>query len=361
MLLHTARQRRVRGAGSRAGFPEYLGYLGWPMLAVLAVLAVCCWRRLPVRAAAVAFAVLVRASRWAGPCWPAAGSTRASRCRGTGCRPSRSSAAVIPDRFSILADGAAAALLAFGLDAARAEPLRPRQAGAAWAVAPPLIAIAAARAAPAARRVASPRARRLDRGLHGAAAAGRRDVLVVPLPASTYTAPLRWQADTGVPSSMFGGYFMGPRRDGQAATDGAGLPVAGLYLNRLWESHGAVPPPRPPGPPPGGPDRRRRPHAAAAGAAHDVAPGRRRRGHHGKLRARPVPDQAARRSSGQCGRCSRLAPDAPSCLLSSWPSILARTEICLVPFTHLGPSPSESGNWPGYHETISMRLPPARG
>jgi hypothetical protein len=54
------------------------------------------------------------------------------------------------------------------------------------------------------------------------------------MPVSTFTEPLRWQADTGVPSSMFGGYFMGPTRNGQAATDGSGLSAEGLYLNRLW-------------------------------------------------------------------------------------------------------------------------------
>ncbi len=41
-------------------------------------------------------------------------------------------------------------------------------------------------------------------------------VLVLPIPVSTFTEPLRWQADTGEPSSMVGGYFMGPdaRRPG---------------------------------------------------------------------------------------------------------------------------------------------------
>ena len=44
--------------GTRAGLSEYLAYLGWPLLLVLAVIAVGCWRQLPVRAAAVTFAVL---------------------------------------------------------------------------------------------------------------------------------------------------------------------------------------------------------------------------------------------------------------------------------------------------------------
>lgn len=59
-------------------------------------------------------------------------------------------------------------------------------------------------------------------------------VLVLPVPVPGFTEPLRWQAETGVPSSMFGGYFMGPGKNGQAATGGAGLPPGGVYLNRLW-------------------------------------------------------------------------------------------------------------------------------
>jgi hypothetical protein len=51
---------------------------------------------------------------------------------------------------------------------------------------------------------------------------------------SSFTEPLRWAADTGMPSSVIGGYFTGPRADGQAAPDGDGTPPADLYLNRLW-------------------------------------------------------------------------------------------------------------------------------
>jgi hypothetical protein len=60
-------------------------------------------------------------------------------------------------------------------------------------------------------------------------------VLVVPLATSPFTEPLRWQADSGVPASLYGGYFMGPASGGQAETDGSGLPQAALYLNELWD------------------------------------------------------------------------------------------------------------------------------
>jgi hypothetical protein len=67
-------------------------------------------------------------------------------------------------------------------------------------------------------------------------------VLVVPVPMSTFTEPLRWQGDTGRPADLVGGYFMGPAWNGRAYTDGNGLPQAARYLNFLWtESEAALP------------------------------------------------------------------------------------------------------------------------
>lgn len=234
MLLHT-RGSAAFAAAFQGQLAEYLGYLGWPMLAVLAAVAVLWWRVLAVRAAAVTFAVLEvfslggtllaggREHAWLKLPWYLVQTLPVT-------------GAVIPDRFSILADGAAAALFAFGLDAARARWPASRIPAASWAVAATaLIAIVplVPRPLPAGTDTGVPAgwtaafaALRLPASAH---------VLVVPVPVSTFTEPLRWQADTGVPSSMFGGYFMGPGKNGQAATDGAGLPAGGVYLNRLWE------------------------------------------------------------------------------------------------------------------------------
>jgi hypothetical protein len=60
-------------------------------------------------------------------------------------------------------------------------------------------------------------------------------VLVVPIPQATFTSPLRWQAESGEPSAMVGGYYMGPAWNGHAYIDGDGTPQAGLYLNALWK------------------------------------------------------------------------------------------------------------------------------
>ena len=234
MLAHTAGSAAF-AARFQGGLPEYLGYLGWPMLAVLAVIAACCWRRLPVRATAVTFAVLSVLSL--------GGTLLADGREHEGValpwhwlQALPVAAAVIPDRFSIIADGAAAALLAFGLDAARSRwPARTGLIAAAAAIAIlPLVP----RPLPAAD--ASP----VPAGWTAAFAALRlppgAGVLVVPIPERTYTAPLRWQADTGVPSAMYGGYFMGPTWSGQPATDGNGLSSEAQYLNQLWAQSSGV-------------------------------------------------------------------------------------------------------------------------
>jgi hypothetical protein len=254
MLLHS-RGSAAFAAAFQGKLPEYLAYLGWPMLIVLAATAMWFWHLLTIRATAVTFAVLEMFSlggtllagghkhAWLALPWywlqslPVTGSA-------------------IPDRFSIVADGAAAATVAFGLDATRrrwSAARRPahaarrpahaarrpahaaRRPAARWAI--PLVALSA---------IAPIVPRPLPTGSGSPVPAGwtavftalrlpaGARVLVVPIAESSFTEPLRWQADTGVPSSIIGGYFMGPNRSGKAATDGSGLSSAALYLNLVW-------------------------------------------------------------------------------------------------------------------------------
>jgi hypothetical protein len=228
LLVHTAGSAAF-AARFQGGLPEYLGYLGWPMLAVLAVLAALFWRLLPVRATAVAFAALSVLSL--GGTLLAGGHEHAGiELPWHWLQALPVAAAVIPDRFSIIADGAAAALLAFGLDAARSRWPGHQKVIAAAAV----IAILPLVPRPLPVADASP----VPVGWTAAFAALRlpagAGALVVPIPVRTYTAALRWQADTGVPSAMYGGYYMGPTWSGQPATDGNGLSSEAEYLNQLW-------------------------------------------------------------------------------------------------------------------------------
>ncbi|HTU74493.1 MAG TPA: hypothetical protein VMG38_13340, partial [Trebonia sp.] len=235
LLLHTASSATFAHK-FQGGLPEYLGYLGWPMLAGLAVVAARFWRRPAVRATAVAFAVLTVFSL--GGTLLAGGDEHGLiKLPWYWLQTLPVTGSVIPDRFSIVADGAAAAVLAFGFDAARSRWPSARRIVAVLVLAAliPLVPapLPAAKAAPLpAGWTATFTALRLPAGAH---------VLVVPIPVSTYTAPLRWAADTGQPASMIGGYFMGPTWGGPAATDGNGLSSEAMYLNQLWARSARVP------------------------------------------------------------------------------------------------------------------------
>jgi len=212
------------------------------------VAAVACWRRLPARAAAVACLVLGVFSL---------GGTLLSGGHGHPAvklpwywlqgLPLLESA--LPDRFSLVADGAAAALLAFAVDAAvpalAAFAARRRQGrglpllATGWRPLAVVMAGAVLAAAPIVPRpLPAAAATPVPPGWSAAFAALRlpatASVLVVPVPMSTFTEPLRWQADTGEPRSLAGGYFMGPDRHGKAYIDGRGTPAAGMYLNAIW-------------------------------------------------------------------------------------------------------------------------------
>ena len=251
MLFHTAGSA-AEALRYQGQLPEYLGYLGWPLIVVLTAGAIRFWRRLAVRACAVACAVLSLFSL--GGTLLASGHEHAwIKLPWYWLQGLPVLSAALPDRFSIVADGAAAALLAFCADAAAV-------ALAAFALSVPgrRLARLASGARPAAVVMACaalavlpivPRPLPVDAAISvppgwSAAFAALQlptpaTVLTVPVPMSTFTEPLRWQADTGQPATLVGGYFMGPAWNGHAYTDGNGLPQAGRYLNFLWAESGA--------------------------------------------------------------------------------------------------------------------------
>jgi hypothetical protein len=234
MLLHTSASAAFADE-FQGKLPEYLAYLGWPMLIVLAVVTVRFWRLLPVRAAAVTFAVLSVFSL-GGTLLAGGDEHEAIKLPWYWLQTLPVTGSVIPDRFSIIADGAAAAAFAFGFDAARRRwPGASRiVAGLAVIAIIPLVPepLPAASTPPVpAGWSATISAMRLPAQAH---------VLVVPIPVSTFTQPLRWQADSGQPASMVGGYFMGPTWTGQSATDGNGLSSEGMYLNQLWAQSAGI-------------------------------------------------------------------------------------------------------------------------
>ena len=223
---------------------------------MLVLAAIAGWRRLPVRATAVACLVLGVFSL-GGTLLFAGHGHPAIKLPWYWLQSLPLLSAALPDRFSLVADGAAAALLAFAADAAipvvaafaafaaRRRPrlapgwLAPGWLASGWRPAAVVMAGAVLAVLPIAPKplpvaAATP----VPPGWSAAFAALRlpasASVLVVPLPMSTFTEPLRWQADTGQPGSLAGGYFMGPASNGRAYIDGNGTPAAGLYLNAMW-------------------------------------------------------------------------------------------------------------------------------
>ena len=246
LLFHTRASAAATPpiVGARA---EDLTYLGWPLIGVLVIAAAVFWRDLRVRAAAVTWAVLELCALGGGNL-PVGGGFR---------WPGRllpwhwleglpGLAQVLPGRFAILADGAAAALLAFSLDRARvAVPQAGGWRGWPRAALTGVALLAVLPLAPLPYQAASvPQA---PAGWQATFASLRlppdAPVLALPFPHGWEAQVLRWQADTGQPASMIGGYFLGPNASGQAAfyfsVRSPRTEVAG-YLDELW--HGRHPP-----------------------------------------------------------------------------------------------------------------------
>ncbi len=242
LLFHTP-ESAAAAMRYQGKLPEYLGYLGWPLLVVLTLATIGWWRRLPIRAAGVSCAVLSVFSL--GGTLLFGGQEHAGITlpwywlQGLPLLN-----AALPDRFSLLADGAAAVLLAFAVDAAvpvvAAFGARRRsRLASGWRPAAVVMGCAVLAVLPIAPRpLPAAAATPLPPGWSAVFASLRlpasATVLVLPLPMSTFTEPLRWQADTGQPGALVGGYFIGPAWNGHSYIDGDGTPPAGLYLNDLW-------------------------------------------------------------------------------------------------------------------------------
>jgi hypothetical protein len=231
-LIHFAQSpAQIAGEGA-----EYVAYLGWPLIAVLVIATVLLWRHPTIRVCAVTTTVLLLLSIGAHPELTASAKP-ASITLPWGLLEHLPA---LPSRLSIIADGTAAALLAFAIDLAWVRLSRTglgrRRAGAVVAS---VAVIAVLPVVPVPLGAYS--ALRLPSGWASTFAALRlpphATVLVVPVPNSELTDTLRWQAESWQQISLVGGYFEGPDKTGQARIDANTLPLQ-PYLNELWSGTG---------------------------------------------------------------------------------------------------------------------------
>jgi hypothetical protein len=250
LLFHTAASAAA-AAVDPPGLWEYLTYLGWPLLVVLVAAALWFWRDLRVRAAAVCWAFLELCAlgghtiRVGGLRYPG------SLLPGHWLEGLPVFSQMLPSRLSILADGAAAAVLAFSLDLAR-SPAQRQAAGAtrtaAWRRTSVFAAVAVLAVLPIVPLpVQTIPVTPVPAGWQAAFARLRlapdARVLVVPVPYSHRPEALRWQASTGQPGSLIGGWFIGVNQAGQADVEYFGPPrltAAVLYLDALWSGSPAA-------------------------------------------------------------------------------------------------------------------------
>jgi hypothetical protein len=239
LLFHTAGSAAAAVAsGGDSGLAEYLAYLGWPLIVILVVAAVRFWPDSRVRAAAVTWAVLEVLSLGAE------GQTFLGIHFPGGLLPWHwlqglpVLGEILPDRFAVLADGAAAAVFAFSLDLARFTA----PAAAGWRRRSLPFAVAALALLPliplpfqASPVIPVPAG--WQAAFNGLRLAPDARVLVVPAPYAHFPETLLWQADTGDPASFVGGYFVGPNRAGRAVMEYYGptrINRLVTYLDALW-------------------------------------------------------------------------------------------------------------------------------
>jgi hypothetical protein len=220
------------------GPAEYVSYLGWPLIVVLVVAAVIFWRDLRVRVGALTLLLLELCAlgggnlRILGFQWPG----RLLPWHWLQGLPGL--AEVLPWRFSILADGAAAVVLVFALDRALAAASRTRP----WQR-PALVAItvlAVLPLLPLPFDVTDPPPvpagwqatfTRLDLQQNA-------PVLILPFPSGIANEAESWQARTGQPGTMIGGYFLAPGPTGRASfyfDNHTEQTAVALYLYRVWD------------------------------------------------------------------------------------------------------------------------------
>ncbi len=243
-LLHTSASVAA-AARYQGGQPEYLAYLGAPLILVLAVIAVVFWRHLAVRACAVTLAVLSLLSLGVHPLIN--GTVHASVSLPWGWLANQPLlAALLPNRLSLVADGAAAALLAFGLDLIWLRLSKTRLGepwGAALAAVIVLMAVGPLVPTPLPAAPADPVPAGWSVTLGALHLPPDARVLVVPVPTPTLDNAMRWQAQGGQRISLIGGYFEGPAWNGHAYIEGNGLPPLAYYLDNLWAGNASGPAP----------------------------------------------------------------------------------------------------------------------
>jgi hypothetical protein len=221
--------------------PEYLAYLGIPLIIVLLAALVYFWRNLAVRVAGVSWLILEWLGMGGKALVPNVVTLPGFLLPWQSQQHLPLVSAVVPDRLTILADAGAAVVLAVGLDLVRdlarrrAGPFGRWSAGATIATGVAVVALLPLVPAPyTTTNTSHPppgwrptfTALRLTPG---------DPVLLAPYPYGGTSQVMRWVGMSGDPRTMIGGMFISPNSPRQLSRSGkAGLTATGCYIDKLY-------------------------------------------------------------------------------------------------------------------------------
>lgn len=236
VLLHTTATGRIANNYPQP-LPEYLAYLGVLLIIVLIIAVIVFWKNLTIRVAGLTCLALEWLAMGSQPVLPHISTLPGILLPWRLVEHLPVVSGMVPDRLCILADAAAAVVLAVALDLARSKSTSPFahwRHGSAIATGIAVIALlpvvpAPYGTAPVTRVPAGYTA--TFRALH---LPSSTRVLMAPFPFSGTAQVLRWQADTGYPATMIGGDFIAPGKPGRLGRAGrAGMTATSYYLNYL--------------------------------------------------------------------------------------------------------------------------------
>jgi hypothetical protein len=238
VLLHTYASAAIASNYPQPS-PEYLAYLGIPLIIVLLAAGIYFWRNFYIRVAFLTFLLLELLSLGGQRIGPYPGKLLPWYW----LQDLPVLKSVLPDRLSILADGAAAAVLAFAIDAAVKRWQASGKVQMDTILRNPFIVcygiavIALLPLIPTTYNVVP--VATVPVGYSTTFSAlhlpSNATVLVVPVANGGVTQPLRWYADRGVPAQMVGGDFIDVSIAGHGSRSGrAAETVLTNYLNALY-------------------------------------------------------------------------------------------------------------------------------
>ena len=219
--------------------PEYLAFLGVPLIIVLLAAIVYFWKYLPIRAAGLACIILEWLGMGATPIRSGTFTLPGFLLPWSALRHLPLLGGMVPDRLCILADAGAAAVLAFSLDLARSGTVAPFSGwrnGRIIATAIAAIALLPVVPAPYLAVPAEPLPAGWTATFKALHLPPDARVLLAPFPYNATSQVVRWQAETGYPATMIGGDFIAPDQPALLSRAGrAAMTPTSYYIDDLYD------------------------------------------------------------------------------------------------------------------------------